>query len=235
MNYEKIIVCFLSKLTEGLDERKKNTFIVQKPLKVEPPEEFAITQEKYDKVYEENKIYGNKLELKKSNVKVKLRQNEVNKKLKDVNTQGKLAEFNKIKQKVEDNKLLLNEKKKELEIKQEELNKLREQTVDVGKAAKNINKCLRGLGNQSFSLTEVDDEFQNGQYQIKNSSGSIRDVNTLSTGEKNIVAFLWFMFDLKDSKKKNHKEMVVIFDDPMNSNDDNTQYLIIGFLQQFYR
>ena len=104
------------------------------------------------------------------------------------------------------------------------------QTVDESIAAERINKTLRSLGNHSFQLALVSGE-QKGQYMIKNIDGSTRDVDTLSTGEKNIVSFLWFLADLDNPSKMSEKPQVIVFDDPMNSNDDTTQYLIISYLQ----
>jgi len=86
------------------------------------------------------------------------------------------------------------------------------------------------LGNQSFVLEKVGNGNQQGQYGIKG-----RSISSLSTGEKNIVAFLWFICDLDNYDKKSDKQMLVIFDDPMNSNDDAAQYLIISELQKLLR
>ena len=66
---------------------------------------------------------------------------------------------------------------------------------------------------------------------VRNHSGEIRNTETLSTGEKNIVAFLWFIHNLQNLNHQSTKEEGIIFDDPMNSNDDITQYLIISELK----
>lgn len=143
-------------------------------------------------------------------------------------------------QEISDLKDLAIEKKRladELQINQNNLIALRKQkvdlisqTIDESIAAERINKALRSLGNHSFQLVLVSGE-QKGQYTIKNIDGSTRDVDTLSTGEKNIVSFLWFLADLDNPSKKTENPQIIIFDDPMNSNDDTTQYLIISYLQ----
>ena len=99
-------------------------------------------------------------------------------------------------QEISDLKDLAIEKKRladELQINKNNLIALRKQkddlisqTIDESIAAERINKALRSLGNHSFQLVLVSDE-QKGQYTIKNIDGSTRDVDTLSTGEKNIV------------------------------------------------
>ncbi|WP_245872588.1 AAA family ATPase [Avibacterium endocarditidis] len=55
-----------------------------------------------------------------------------------------------------------------------------------------------------------------------------RNVDELSTGEKNILAFLYFIEKLAEADNKK----CIIFDDPMNSNDDTFQYVIIETLQR---
>lgn len=99
-----------------------------------------------------------------------------------------------------------------LELRKQKLN-LISQTIDESIAAERINKALRSLGNHSFQLVLVSDE-QKGQYTIKNIDGSTRDVDTLSTGEKNIVSFLWFLADLDNPSKKTENPQIIIFDDP---------------------
>ena len=42
---------------------------------------------------------------------------------------------------------------------------------------------------------------------------------------------MWFLADLDNPSKMSEKPQVIVFDDPMNSNDDTTQYLIISYLQ----
>lgn len=54
-----------------------------------------------------------------------------------------------------------------------------------------------------------------------------RSLKTLSTGELNLLAFLWFRYHLDDVSEDDTRPRIVIFDDPVNSNDDNSQYLIL--------
>lgn len=104
--------------------------------------------------------------------------------------------------------------------------------------ATNINRFLKGLGSQSFSLDHIkSQDGQKGQYRVLDAKANERSIQTLSDGEKNIVAFLWFMDSLEGEPAEGQieKERIVIFDDPMNSNDDSCQYLMIGVIQKFYR
>ncbi|MCZ3690694.1 AAA family ATPase [Lactobacillus mulieris] len=111
-----------------------------------------------------------------------------------------------------------------------EIQKLDEMNQSESKAVKEINDSLKNLGNQSFTLEKA-----NKGYMVKDLDGNIRSVKKLSTGEKNIVAFLWFCADLKNIKKNSKKKKIIIFDDPMNSNDDTAQYLIITKLQSLLK
>ena len=85
----------------------------------------------------------------------------------------------------------------------------------------------------SFELVHVEDEDSKGFYRVKNTStGEERDITELSTGEKNIIAFLYFIGKLNEIKETpSNKNKIIVFDDPMNSNDDGMQYLIIEELQ----
>lgn len=62
-----------------------------------------------------------------------------------------------------------------------------------------------------------------------------RSINTLSTGEKNIVAFLWFISSLEGNSNHSINPKIILFDDPMTSNDDTCQYLIISELQRLIK
>lgn len=221
---------FLDFLIKTLEKRKSNLFTTMSEISYKIPDSFESIKEQYGKIYVENKKYGQDLTIKKEEAKNKLRLNLVNIELSGMNYS----------QKISDLKDLGIEKKRladELKNNQNNLLALRtqkydliSQTIDESIAAERINKALRSLGNHSFQLVLVSGE-QKGQYTIKNIDGSTRDVDTLSTGEKNIVSFLWFLADLDNPSKKTENPQIIIFDDPMNSNDDTTQYLIISYLQ----
>lgn len=221
---------FLDFLIETLEKRKSNLFTTMSEISYKIPDSFESIKEQYGKIYVENKKYGQNLTIKKEEAKNKLRLNLVNIELSGMDYS----------QEISDLKDLAIEKKRladELQINKNNLIALRKQkddlisqTIDESIGAERINKALRSLGNHSFQLVLVSDE-QKGQYTIKNIDGSTRDVDTLSTGEKNIVSFLWFLADLDNPSKKTENPQIIIFDDPMNSNDDTTQYLIISYLQ----
>lgn len=221
---------FLDFLIETLEKRKSDLFTTMSEISYELPDSFESIKEQYSEIYEVNRRYGQDLTNKKEDAKNKLRLNLVNIELSEMEYSQDVSELEKLdieKKRLAD-ELQFNQNNL-FELKKQKLN-LISQTIDESIAAERINKSLRSLGNHSFQLELVSGE-QKGQYTIKNIDGSTRDVDTLSTGEKNIVSFLWFLADLDNPSKMSEKPQVIVFDDPMNSNDDTTQYLIISYLQ----
>lgn len=118
---------------------------------------------------------------------------------------------------------------------QKEIIALQNKTKNETLLAEDINKKLRHM--VSFELVHVEDEKSKGFYRVKNSlTGKERNITELSTGEKNIIAFLYFIEKLDEIKESpSGKPRVIVFDDPMSSNDDSMQYLIIEELQKLMK
>lgn len=96
-----------------------------------------------------------------------------------------------------------------------------------------INAKLKKSGKTNLELTLEKDENGIEHYQIKDKE-NVRSIDKLSTGEKNIIGFLYFLESLSDVEKQSDKNKVIVFDDPMNSNDDTMQYMIITEIQKLY-
>ena len=190
---------------------------------------------KIDDLNSKNNEYGRNLNDKKQIAKNCLLSNKIAQLCDDFKYDKIMSDFN--------NKCILynkekdryNKVKEKFENKSLELNELQKRTKDESIAAEKINTLLKKLGNKSFSLQPFINPNQEGQYKIMGYDGKLRDISTLSTGEKNIVAFLWFLFNLEDVESVKAKGQVIIFDDPMNSNDDTVQYLIITKLQKLLK
>jgi wobble nucleotide-excising tRNase len=226
---------FLGKLRTQLQNRKADIFISLEKLEVDVPLKFVDQIEAYEKLFDENQKYNSNLSQIKKDAKNKLRLNEVAKKLKEYKYSeymGKLEILEKAKT-VAQRKF--NNQRKELLQAKGKLKLLLSQTIDESRAAENINELLKTLGNQAFTLVQDSAEGKKGQYQVLGYDQKRRMVETLSTGEKNIVAFLWFLSNLENPNRRSDKTMVIVFDDPMNSNDDTVQYLIISKLQELLR
>lgn len=227
---------FLNELNSALEEKASDLFKTMAPIKLTIPKSFEKLQNEMMILHKDNVEFGNNLSVQQDNARNALRLNKVDFKLKEFNYENELEHLQLFEkeQDISENKLKL-QKNKLLE-KQKELQHLLEQTKDEEKSANEINKYLEGLGNQSFKIVKVEMENgQKGQYQISDMDDNIREVHELSTGEKNIVAFLWFLYDLNNTEKAVNKEKVLVFDDPMNSNDNTTQYLIISKIQELFK
>ena len=107
------------------------------------------------------------------------------------------------------------------------------ETQSTEKLVNNINAKLEGLTNFKLVL-QKDDAEKLEYYEIKNTEGEVRRIEELSTGEKNLIAFLYFLESLQSIEDYNKKK-VIIFDDPMNSNDDTVQYFMMDQLNKLIK
>ena len=229
-------LCILDVLETKLKEKQNNIFSIVNQVEIsDNNNDFEVFRKEYRKLYDENYLANNEIE------KIKIHSRNVL--LADIIFQicDSYGYSNKIKALLSEEtdlshkKAYISEKEQNLQDAQERLNLLKRQTVDETIAADTINRLLAGLGNQSFTLVKSRSDDQRGNYIIHDYNGSVRDIKSLSTGEKNIVAFLWFISNLENLVLAESKPQVVIFDDPMNSNDDTTQYLIISELQKLIK
>lgn len=168
----------------------------------------------------------------------KLRYHLIYKKLKDFEYQTKKEEEKRLEEefkKAQQNIKLEEEKIKgkgglESQIKEFEnqILDLKSKTQNVELLAQHINNKLNNL--VSFTLQHTDGE-DNGYYSVKDKhTGEFRDINDLSTGEHNIIAFLYVIEKLDGIDNEGIKRKIILFDDPMSSNDDVMQYLMIDEL-----
>lgn len=229
---------FLKVLKEALKNKKGQTTVKVSKVHNSIPLSFSNIQVRYDALYDDNSNYSINLKQEQDAAKKKIRLHEVKNDLDNFKYSDEILKLNKLET---EQKLIaveisaLEEKKRQMV--QERKILIADTTKEVTTVT-NINQFLKGLGSHSFSLDHVKSpDGQKGQYRVLDTSGNERSIQTLSDGEKNIVAFLWFMDSLNGELTEGQieKEQIVIFDDPMNSNDDSCQYLMIGIIQKFYR
>ncbi|MBE5705516.1 MAG: hypothetical protein EGR78_00890 [Erysipelotrichaceae bacterium] len=197
-----------------------------------------------EKIYEQIRINNNnnnllnkkeeaKDRVRKHYVKIYIDEFKYDTEIKDLNLLKSIMELQKDEFNTQEKKIIgpggLNEK---IETINNEISKLQRETKNEIILTQKINKKLNHM--VSFELVHVEDEESNGYYRVKNTStGLEREITELSTGEKNIIAFLYFIEKLEEIKEiQNSKPRIIIFDDPMSSNDESMQYLIIDELQQ---
>lgn len=228
---------FFETLLTALESKKTGLFNAQDILKLKLPDDLDLST--YNKLVVENKKYGQQLANKQQEARDFLRLNEVAKKLEEF-------DYSELKEKLhaaEDvrgsAKEIFEAKKNQMLHLQSEIDKIDKEIEDLEpkaeeQAVNNINLKLKSVVSWQIAYA---DSSESGYYHIEqqNDSGSVsyRGVGELSTGEKNIIAFLYFMERLavKDSTAQTK---IIIFDDPMNSNDATMQYLIITELQKLY-
>lgn len=230
---------FLKSLRSDLNNKFHNLFIKSNELKLVIPINFDEIKKSYEGVVKENNDFSQNLIDEQEKAKNALRYHEVKKALDTFKYDTENTNLEHLKTKKDEAQRAMSDKRAELEQKKETKNELILQTKDEEKIAKQINKLLKNMGFVSFSLQLVDndDENQKGQYRIKrwhHKENEFDDVVNLSKGEKNIVAFLYFLLSL-EKISDDRKLKIVVLDDPMTSNDDVMQYLMISEIQKFYR
>ncbi len=227
---------FFESLQSALEEKYKNLFIKSAPFEIIIPANFNEIEKECKTLVDKHNELALNLTAEQEKAKNTLRYHEVKKILNEFKYDDesiKLVTLNAANDLAQNE---LQEKRTEFRNKQNERTALILQTKDEEKIAGKINSLLKKMGVVSFSLMLVEDneENQKGQYQIKSYDESIRSITELSKGEKNIIAFLYFIFSLESIDNKS-KPKIIVLDDPMTSNDDTMQYLMIGEIQKLYR
>ncbi len=226
---------FLNIIKEALTNKMANLFDDVNRLNIELPEPFDGIKIKYDELVTKNN--SNDLEQKKAEAKEKIRLHYVKEELNNFDYDTKLGQFSVFESELNKRKaeFLIEEQKitgpfgidSEIQAYQNQIVQLQNQTKNESILAQRIKDKLRNM--VSFELEPCKDEMSHGIYNVKDTyTGEVRDITFLSTGEKNIIAFLYFLEKLNEIKEEiSDKPRLIVFDDPMNSNDDNMQYLII--------
>jgi wobble nucleotide-excising tRNase len=225
----------LTLLKTALETKRKSPFTKTDPLKIDLPPDFSGIKKMCNDIVDAHKKFSRNLDTEQRQARDALRYHEVQKEMslfKYVDENIKLTVLSGVNDEAQKN---LNTKKNELKIKQDERKTLIQQTKDEGKIAEKINVLLNGMGVVAFSLKLVsdDEEGQRGQYQIKGYDKKIRPITELSKGEKNIIAFLYFIFSLESAEHTSRRKIIVL-DDPMTSNDDTMQYLMTEQVRKLY-
>ncbi|KOF08661.1 hypothetical protein AC739_19050 [Planococcus glaciei] len=250
----------LSKLKDSLEEKAKSLFHTFEKLKLKIPGGFLSIEKDINELVEKNNTWTNNIDKNQDSARKKLRLHYVGLKIKETsNYKSKWRgyeienhELSNLKKSLEQCRKAILEEKKKLKgsnenmqentmfYLDEEINKLVSQKEVILKQTKNtyrlvniINTKLKRSGKTNLELILVKDEDSVEHYQLKDGN-SIRSIDKLSTGEKNIIGFLYFLECLSDPEKRSDKNKIIVFDDPMNSNDDTMQYLIITEMQKLY-
>lgn len=110
---------------------------------------------------------------------------------------------------------------------------LEKKTTDILATCIGINNILSSYGFTGFKL-ETNKE--NNAYKIRRGDGSDA-YSTLSEGEKNFVAFLYFYYYLKGNLSTNDigNDMVVVIDDPVSSLDSDILFIVTTLIRDLIK
>ncbi|WP_340297036.1 AAA family ATPase [Staphylococcus coagulans] len=250
---------FLNKVKAAINEKKITLFSSMKSIKIEKISNFKEEEQMIEEIVEKHNNYNKQLKNKRNEAMKKLRLHYVaiaKKSKEDYKKDWKGYEI----EKFELDSIIKNLAKKEEEIQKEidsllgdeknpskntlkfltnqksNLNKEKQDLLSKTKnssiLAARVNEKLSRFGKANLKLELVQDNENIEHYKVKDDYG-LRDIQKLSTGERNIIAFLYFMEELGISN--NSKNKIIVLDDPMNSNDDSMQYLIITEIQKLYQ
>ena len=226
---------FFNAIKDALSNKMANLFDTVQGLNLEVPDNFDAIESEYTLLVKDNN--SNDLGQKKIEAKEKIRLHNVKEELISFDFEVKKGQASVLEADLEQRKAEFSVEEQKIigstgidaEIKayQDEIVKLQNKTKNEAILAQRIKDKLRNM--VSFELEPCKDEMAHGIYKVKDIyTGEIRDITLLSTGEKNIIAFLYFLEKLNEVKDNvSSKPRLIVFDDPMNSNDDNMQYLII--------
>ena len=234
---------YLESLMKALEEKKKNIFGISENIKLEVPTNFENIQNRYDELSGDNN--NSDLSDMQGQAKDELRYHYIKKLLEEFEYTMKkkeLLDAEGIMKKYENN--IRNENDKitsregiDFQIKsiKEEIGDLKFQTKDEKKLAEIINEKLKFF--VTFKLEHANNDSGEGHYYVVNlRTNEKREITKLSTGEKNIIAFIYFIEKLNEvSNIYYNLKKIILFDDPMSSNDDTMQYIIIEELSKLMK
>ncbi len=233
-DYEEI----LKQIQNRLTEKRACLFEECEEINVSTTASFDSLQKEYDSLMKKNN--SDNLKEKQHEAKEIIRLNAVKEKLDEWDYYNKIVKLEIFREKLDDCKNDLNEEKnkveeisKQIDEDQNKINDLLSKTRTEQFLVDKINEKLRNM--VSFNLKAIKNK-SNTYYEIEDiQTKEIRSITELSTGEKNIIALLYFLGKLDEIDEQNNidKPNLVVFDDPMNSNDDSMQYLIMEELSRY--
>lgn len=138
-------------------------------------------------------------------------------------------DYSKIKSEFDKSVEVEKEAKKEVDDNNQEFSKLEKETSNIGKAVPKINKHLEEFFGRKEILLELDDSKKG--YIIKRDGDVARN---LSEGEKNAIAFSYFIVKTQEKGFK-VKEGIIVIDDPISSFDSNFIYHCFSLIKNHYK
>ena len=235
--YEEIkreIVKILKEFLENLE--KKDIFKENEKLTLDNISlNFNKISKEYDGLVKNNN--SSNLSEEKEKAKTDLRYHFIKLALDEFDEKTKLHELSLLKEKKEEYKTEIEKKENEIKKINDEIKKIKLEIIQLEAKTKNEKKLVDNINKKiknytSFELVHKEDTEGKGFYNVKClRTNEDRDITQISTGEKNIIALLYFIEKLNEINEVETINKLIVSDDPMNSNDDTMQYLIIEELQ----
>ncbi|MBO0430789.1 AAA family ATPase [Enterococcus sp. DIV0660C] len=233
---------FLKECKMQLEKKEKELFISMDSFEMRIPLSFTTIQKDLNELIKSHNEFSNDIEKSKSEAKRKLILHRVAEKCEQMGTERLQGELVTLKKTSTDLKKILSDeiekiesdkRKIESEIieQRKELKQLQEKIKNPEIIIKNISEKISKSGKKNLELKYIE---SGKHYKIINKDGSTRNIQEISTGEKNIIAFLYFIGSLDSPELETGKPKIIVLDDPMNSNDDTMQYLIISEIEKLY-
>lgn len=116
----------------------------------------------------------------------------------------------------------------------DKIESLRTKTQDTKAAVDNINTILSNSGFSGFSIREKEKVNNISKYQLvrENTSASASVFESLSEGEKNFIAFLYFyQLCIGTNDKENKGKKIIVIDDPVSSMDSQVLFIVSTLIQ----
>ena len=241
----------LNSLKSSLKEKKGKLFKKMDILNEKMSEDLKEKINEYNEIAKENNQYTKDLERNKEEARKKYRYHEINVFLKEKNKNNKnydeelesiKGEIQTLEGRIEEKdaeirevKNKIDELNKDIDNKKKEKESLLADTKNTEILTNNINNKIKSTVNFSlYRKEENGQEFYEIKEKIDGREETTRPITKLSDGEKNIIAFLYFIESLNEPDKKD-REKIIVFDDPMNSNDDTMQYLITSEIENIVK
>lgn len=122
-----------------------------------------------------------------------------------------------------------------IRLSKEKIEELRKDTISTDEAVEKINIILKNSGFNGFEIKEKSKTENNiSEYCLKRHSGEDENIfKSLSEGEKNFIAFLYF-YQLclgADSIDKSEKKKIIVIDDPVSSLDSQVLFIVNSLIQ----
>lgn len=169
-----------------------------------------------------------RLKLRQHHIEIELLTDEYKSIIREISDQE--SELGYLEQDVREVQKQINRIRSDISNLEESIKELIAKTKSTELLVQNVNQKLEGVA--SFKLIlRSSDQREVEYYEIQNNEGVVRPITQLSTGEKNLIAFLYFLESL-NSLECRDKTKLIVFDDPMTSNDDTVQYFMLEELNK---